>query len=93
MTSDHEIFLPFMNLHMDLRNSIPAEFAYIWQSRYIAIIPIKILKLEFTFKRRFHCRPHPLILSSQMIMINHENTKESTAVSGKKVNFTIKSVH
>ena len=93
VTSDDEIFLLFMNLHVVLRNSTPAEFAYIWQSRYIAIIPIKILNLQFTFKRRFYCRLHPLILSSQMIMINHENTKESTAVSGKKVNFTIKSVH
>ena len=93
VTSDDEIFLLFMNLHMVLRNSTPAEFAYIWQSRYIALIPIKILKLEFTFKRRFHCRRHPLILSYQMIIIIHENTKESTAVSGKKVNSTIKSVH
>ena len=93
MTSDDEVFLLFMNLHMVLRNSTPAEFAYIWQSRYIAIIPIKILKLEFTLKRRFHCRRHPLILSSQMIIIIHENTKASTAVSGKKVNSTIKSVH
>ena len=93
VTSDDEIFLLFMNLHMVLRNLTPAEFAYIWQSKHIDIIPMKILKLEFTFKRRFHCRPHPLILSSQMIMINHENTKESTAVSGKKVNSTIKSVH
>ena len=92
-TSDDEIFLLFMNLHMVLRNSTPAEFAYIWQSRYIAIIPTKILTLEFTFKRRFYCRLHPLISSSQMIMINHENTKESTAVSGKKVNSTIKSLH
>ena len=80
VTSDDEIFLLFMNLHMVLRNSTPAEFAYIWQSRYIAIIPIKILTLEFTFKRRFHCRRHPLILSYQMIIIIHENTKESTAV-------------
>ena len=79
-TRDDEIFLLFMNLHMVLRNSTPAEFAYIWQSRYIDIIPIKILKLEFTFKRRFYCRPHPLILSAQMIMISHENSKESTAV-------------
>ena len=93
VTSDDEIFLLFMNLHMVLRNSTPAEFAYIWQSRYIAIIPTKILTLEFTFKRRFYCRLHPLISSSQMIMINHENTKESTAVSGKKVNSTIKSLH
>ena len=93
MTSDDEVFLLFMNLHMVLRNSTPAEFAYIWQSRYIAIIPIKILKLEFTFKRRFYCRRHPLILSYQMIIIIHENTKESTAVSGKKVNSTIKSLH
>ena len=93
VTSDDEIFLLFVNLHMVLRNSTPAEFTYIWQSRYIAIIPIKILTLEFTFKRRFYCRLHPLILSSQMIMINHENTKESTAVSGKKVNSTIKSLH
>ena len=32
MTSDDEIFLLFMNLHVVLRNSTPAEFAYIWQS-------------------------------------------------------------
>ena len=80
VTSDDEVFLLFMNLHVVLRNSTPAEFAYIWQSRYIAIIPIKILTLEFTFKRRFQCRLHPLTLSSQMIMISHENTKESIAV-------------
>ena len=80
VTSDDEIFLLFMNLHMVLRNSTPAEFAYIWQSKYIDIIPIKILNLEFTFKRRFQCRLHPLTLSSQMIMISHENTKESIAV-------------
>ena len=77
MTSDDEVFLLFMNLHVVLRNSTPAEFAYIWQSKYIDIIPIKILNLEFTFKRRFQCRLH---LSSQMIMISHENTKESIAV-------------
>ena len=63
-----------------------------WQSKYIDIIPMKILKLEFTFKRRFYCRRHPLISSSQ-ILISHENTKESTAEQGKKVNSTIKSVH
>ena len=80
VTSDDEVFLLFMNLHVVLRNSTPAEFAYIWQSKYIDIIPIKILNLEFTFKRRFHCRLHRFTLSSQMIMISHENTKESIAV-------------
>ena len=46
MTSDDEVFLLFMNLHVVLRNSTPAEFAYIWQSKYIDIIPMKILNLN-----------------------------------------------
>ena len=42
--SGDQIFFPLVNLDIVLRNSTPGEFAYIWQSKWVEIIEMKIEK-------------------------------------------------
>ena len=48
-TSKDEIFFLILNLDMVSNNSIPGGFAYIWQNKWVGIIPIKTERTQIHF--------------------------------------------
>ena len=48
-TGKDEIFFLILNLDMFSKNSIPGGFAYIWQNKWVGIIPIKTERTQIHF--------------------------------------------
>ena len=72
-----------------LRNPTPGEFAYIWQSKWVGIIQIRLKNASSLFKRRLRCRRHLLIFRFLFINMGVRQRSHLTPGLGARVQYSL----